>query len=217
MEDDEIFMVEEGSIDKQGTFIRKHRECILLDELIKLSPWYMSSSVCTEAAQTTETKNIKKLQEMHMRRRWSRTFHSMKPQYNFFTKSILYQALFSTSHLPRTTLYRYYHDIKIINDIILKESAKLDRVDYTLQTQIANLLSVTPYISNRKISSQLGTSLSTINHYLHEHLQMTFKSCIIIPHELTPPELRQQRIKYAKVISAILRELKESQYLPLEV
>ena len=124
------------------------------------------------------------------------------------------RRVFPTSYLPRTTLYRYYHDVKTVNDIVLKEPAKLDRVDYTLQTQISDLLTATPYLSNRKISAQLCRSPSTINNYIHKHLQMTLKSCIIIPHKLTP-ELRQQRIKFAKVMVAILTELREIKYLPL--
>ena len=43
---------------------------------------------------------------------------------------------------------------------------------------------------------------------------MNYGSCNIIPHELTE-DLRQTRIKQAKVIAAILTELKPVQYLPL--
>ena len=55
------------------------------------------------------------------------------------------RRVFPTSYLPRTTLYRYYHDVKTVNDIVLKEPAKLDRVDYTLQTQISDLVTAMPY------------------------------------------------------------------------
>ena len=40
------------------------------------------------------------------------------------------RKVFFTSYLPKSTLYRYYHDVKTINDIILKEPGKLDRVNY---------------------------------------------------------------------------------------
>ena len=124
------------------------------------------------------------------------------------------KRVFPTSYLPRTTLYHYYHDVKTVNDIVLREPARLDRVDYTLKSRRSELITQSPYVSNLRISNLLGKSPSPVNHYMHEHLQMIFKSYIIIPHEHTP-ELRQQRINYAKVMSAVLRELREIKYLPL--
>ena len=124
------------------------------------------------------------------------------------------RKVFFTSYLPKSTLYRYYHDVKTINDIILKEPGKLDRVDYQLENQLLTLITAMPCQSSRQLGRQLGKSPSTILRYLHEKLDMTRKNCITVPHDLTP-QMRIARVKFAKVIGTVLRELKQVNFLPL--
>ena len=121
---------------------------------------------------------------------------------------------FPLSNLPDSTLYQYYRETVSVNDIILKEPIIPDRINHILEEQLRELIKDSQFQSSHKLASIVKKAQSTVYSYLHDHLHLHYGSCNIIPHELTE-ELRESRKNQAKVIMAVLTELKPVDYEPL--
>ena len=108
----------------------------------------------------------------------------------------------------------FYHWYDLITDLSLIHTSNKRRgrgVNMMLALKIENLIKENRMISARAIGRLLHISHSTVLFYIHDILHLSRRACQVVPHILSE-RMKQQRVAFAKIQLAILREAKAVDY-----
>ena len=121
------------------------------------------------------------------------------------------KSIFPFCIFKRSSFYHWYDLITDLNHIHTSNKRRGRGVNMMLALKIEKLIKENCMISARAIGRALHISHSTVLFYIHDILHLSRRACQVVPHLLSE-RMKQQRVAFAKIQLAILREAKAVDY-----
>ena len=110
-----------------------------------------------------------------------------------------------------TSIYRWYKLLTNVKEIFVQHKRQPSQHLIQRQNDVKQFIGDSTLLSRSDIANYFGMSIRTVGRYL-QSLNYRYRVLYKVPHKLTD-ENKQQRVFYAKILLAILRECEKQNFM----